>query len=737
MPRRQPIELPYPLKGVNENWAYRRQPQGSSPDALNVRSFGEMENRLRGGQRRGISKYVEDVVAAGKAVLGLGTVSRAISATTIVAADTLASEDFTQEDGAFDAGEAVWACYTGTTATLTAVGSGDSQVVSNRWRGGSALLDRLLLWKTALTTTAYVISASVVAPYWGSTDEHTAYLYFRVSAASGSITNANYWTLQYVNWGGDGGARLRLYYNGSVEEETDTFSVTEGQIDSLQLINNGSGIEVLRNGILVLSHSSASLASNAYVGFGLHRDTASADARYIDNVTVLLGKVPDRLSRSDLVVVCDGDVYSGNRLALNKATGGDNAMYADRRISIQGAFGTGYLCDGAHAHYKKIDTPTNTVSAWTPTAGTLPRGSVDNTLACRIIVLYRGRIVMSGLVEEPHNWFMSAVGAPLDWDYAPAATSATMAVAGNNCDAGELGDVITALAPYRDDLLIFGGDHSIWMLRGDPAAGGVIDTISYQVGIAGQESWCFDPNGVFYFFGNGTVWQMSSAAPAPVPISRGVLDRTFQAIDIYQNRIILVWDVLNNGLHMFVAPLGQPDVGSEPTHYFWDQLTEAWWPDQYPNAQGPSTAIFFHDPQLVEQALLLGGWDGFIRRLDSAADDDDGTVIASHVDYSPIIHAGDLANSRLTELVPILGEGSGDISLEVYAGSSSEAAVKAMTPRFIRTISGGRNSSVRQRVNGNAIRIRLKSAPEEAQTWAMESMTGIIAVSGKARHGRL
>lgn len=734
MPKRRPIELPYPLKGVNENWAYRRQPQGSSPDALNVRSFGEIENRLRGGQRRGISKYVEDVVAAGKAILGLGTVSRAISATTVVAAETLASETFTQDDGLFDSDESDFTSYTAG-AGLTDDASADTFVRDNKWRGKEGGGDdKACVWRTAMTSEAYVLSAIVQVPA-PNPDDANPRIYFRLPAATGNIAAGDNYYIALLKWGAIAG-EVRIGYNPRNEgyDYGDIFTAT-GAV-TLQLVHNGSSIEVLVNGILRYSKTDAADTGEPYVGFGIERLSAS-NVPFLDNLTISSGRPPDRLSRSDLVAVCDGDVYSGNRLSINKATGGDNVMYTDRRISIQGAFGTGYLCDGAYSHYKKIDTPTNTVSAWTPTAGTLPRGTSDNTLACRVMALYRGRIVLSGLVEEPHNWFMSAVGKPLDWDYAPAATSAIMAVAGNNCDAGELGDVITALAPYRDDLLIFGGDHSIWMLRGDPAAGGVIDTISYQVGIAGQESWCFDPNGVFYFFGNGTIWRMSSASPAPVPISRGILDRTFQAIDIYQNRVILVWDVLNNGLHMFVTPLGRPDVGSEPTHYFWSQLTEAWWPDQYPNAQGPSTALFFHDPQLIEQALLLGGWDGYIRRLDSDANDDDGTVIQSHVDYSPIIHAGDLANSRLTELIPILGEGSGDISLEVYAAESAEAAVAAMTPRFVRTISGGRNSSVRQRVNGNAIRIRLKSAPEAAQTWAMESMTGIIAVSGKTRHGRL
>ena len=739
MAQRQPIVIPFPLKGISEGWALRRQPEGTTPAALNVRSFGEIEGRLRGGQRSGISPYHTDVIEASKPILGLSTVARAIAATTVVAAETLVGEDFTQANGVFDADEVSFAHYymDRINESLFDEATPAGKVRSNTFVGDAAAAShqnsKACIWKTSLTTTKFVISATVLTEAY-----EEPFIILRAEAASGTLLKTEFMHVLVDTGAGGTAANLMLRYNdGVVGSLVDVSSyVTLGVPYSIQVVQSDETIQVSINGVLLLTETSAAIASNAYVGFGL-KNASSNDNQYVDNFTVSSGKPPDRLSRSDIILVCNGSVYSGDKDSITKATGGDAVMNADRRVGVQGAFGTGYLCDGTYSHYYKIDTSTKTVSAWTPSAGTLPRGSVDDTLACRIIALYRGRVVMSGLVEEGHNWFMSAAGAPLDWDYAPTTTSATTAVAGNNADAGLVGDVITALIPYSDDLLIFGGDHTIWMLRGDPAAGGVIDAISYQTGVAGPASWCFDPHGVLYFFGGGAAWRMPAGAVHPEPLSHGRLDRTFGDIDIYNNRVSLDWDVRQDGMHLYVMPLAQPSAGSEPTHYFWDRKTDSWWMDTYPNAIGPTISHYIHDPEASKSGLLVGGWDGFLRVLDDAADDDDGTAMESYVDFAPLVFGGDLANSRLTEVVPLLAAGSGAIRLEAYAADSAEAVVVETTPRFVKVLGAGRNRSVRQRINGNAIRLRLSNPGTVAQTWALESLTGIVAVSGKTRQGHL
>src|SRR5262249_26865517 len=121
-----------------------------------------------------------------------------------------------------------------------------------------------------------------------------------------------------------------------------------------------------------------------------------------------------------------------------------------------------YFLDGVN--WKYYDANTNSMLAWTATAGALPTDAGGNYP--RLICTWRGRLVLSGLKQDPHNFFMSAVSNGHDFDYSPLSVTPTQAVAGNLSSLGLIGDVITSLVPYSDDVLIVGGDHTIWMIQG-------------------------------------------------------------------------------------------------------------------------------------------------------------------------------------------------------------------------------------------------------------------------------
>jgi hypothetical protein len=54
MPR---VEMRFPLKGINKNWANSEQPPITSPHCNNVRPTDVSETRTRGGQRPGLDKW--------------------------------------------------------------------------------------------------------------------------------------------------------------------------------------------------------------------------------------------------------------------------------------------------------------------------------------------------------------------------------------------------------------------------------------------------------------------------------------------------------------------------------------------------------------------------------------------------------------------------------------------------------------------------------------------------------
>lgn len=69
------ITIPFPLKGINKNYAESDQPNLTSPAMQNVRPFDVMKTRVRGGQRPGLKKQYPVCVGNGKPVVAIGCVT--------------------------------------------------------------------------------------------------------------------------------------------------------------------------------------------------------------------------------------------------------------------------------------------------------------------------------------------------------------------------------------------------------------------------------------------------------------------------------------------------------------------------------------------------------------------------------------------------------------------------------------------------------------------------------------
>jgi hypothetical protein len=163
---------------------------------------------------------------------------------------------------------------------------------------------------------------------------------------------------------------------------------------------------------------------------------------------------------------------------------------------------------------------------------------------CSLIAVWGGRIVLSGLATDPNNIFMSAVGDPLDWEYSPEVQTVEQAVAGNlTAGYGKNADIVTALIPTTDDVLIIGGANSIRKLLGNPAEGGLNVSVTDITGIAPGKAWCQSPEGVIYFFGSrGGVYRMDPQGGIPNRLTATSIDERLADINIDANVIRLLWD---------------------------------------------------------------------------------------------------------------------------------------------------------------------------------------------------
>lgn len=379
-----------------------------------------------------------------------------------------------------------------------------------------------------------------------------------------------------------------------------------------------------------------------------------------------------------------------------------------------------WFADGVNWCY--YDPSDNTVRTWAASVGSLPVDTRNNTP--RLIENWRGRMVLSGILEDPQNWFMSKQSDPTNWDYGDPAIPPTMAIAGNNSPLGLVGDVINTLIPYNDDVLIFGGDHTIWLMHGDPMAGGQIDRVSDAIGMAWGRPWAKDPYGNVYFVSNKTGIYSMVPGQQPQRISQAV-EQLLLDVDTGANLFRLAWNDRYQGLHVFISPIA---AAGATTHLFYELRTGAWWQDEFGSTDyDPLCCCTFDGNTAADRVVLIGSWDGYVRSVDPDATTDDGTAIASSVVIGPLL-TKDFDDVLIKDLQAILGTASGDVTYQIYTGATAEAAL-ASTPVASGTWSAGRNLDTLIRRSAHALYVKITTS----NAWSMEAIRARIAGKGKVR----
>lgn len=742
MPIRQIAQLPWPMKGLVENAAFSQPGDSTTLDCLNVRPYDSLKKKLRGGQRTGISKYLASQVNSDNPVQAIGSLVQAFDPSTIIAGTVLKNVSFTDNgsDQAIQDFDSDFANYEGGSYFDAAATGNNGMTVFDPY--GAA----------AYSTGGTQRSGAVYNP----TDLGSAYI-VRITFKAGNASNfanvglvfrcaadptdRNFYAIRV-----DAATTIRfITYAAGTPSVLQTISVSSMAIDTthtLEVHVNGTTAKVYLNDVKIGSDETLSAHSgNTRTGIISERATTFTNQSRIESFYVARGTQPASLRTTSLFAVAGGSIFKGSKDdGLSAVSGGSSALIDSGPIRMVPAFSKMFFCDGRAAGYVYYDNDTNAITDWATdvTAGALPVGSVDSTKACRIAALYRGRIALAGLSEEPQNWFMSVSGDPFDWDYSPATTSATQAVAGNSSDVGELGDIVTALAPFNDDVMIMGGDHTLWIMRGDPAAGGAIDNISRQVGIVQPTAWTWDAFGNLYFFGNNGLYRLPMNSATPELVSRNRLDKTFSEIDVAANYITVLYDREWQGIHIFITPINQPTTGSYC--YFWDERTDSFWRDQYPAALGPTASHLFDADDPDDRAVLLGGFDGYIRNFDAATSNDDGTAIVSRCRL-PIVQPGQsLASSRMDELTILTDEDGDPVTLSIYTGHSAEDAVAqadaGTAARFTKILPAGRALTMRPRIAQNAFAFTLANSVA-GQTWAYETGSAVLATLNRMHYKKV
>jgi hypothetical protein len=375
--------------------------------------------------------------------------------------------------------------------------------------------------------------------------------------------------------------------------------------------------------------------------------------------------------------------------------------------------------------YTKYDPIAQTLEVVTAKRGKIP----DN---CRLTASYRGRWVVARNDTEPFNIFASAVGDPTDWDFSPPVPSVTQAFGGSNQETTRNPDVVNALAPFYDDVLLVGGNNSITQYRGDLSDLGQIDYFTDVTGMAFGNSWALSPEGLMYFFGSrGGVWVMSPRSDGrtqpPVEITRDTIAEELRLIDLSQRAPHLVWDVRAQGLHVYLTPLSSsPDVTTE--HWWYDARTKSWWPMTYGATNlHPYCAAVLDGVTADDRMVALGSDDGYLRVYDEEQQTDDGTAIASSVTIGPLPRVEFDSELRISSLQAVLGHSGTGCTFKLYA---SDDPVKPAAHVATGTFTVGNASRVVARARGAYIWIELSST---TGSWSLESLMADMHAAGRRR----
>ncbi len=414
---------------------------------------------------------------------------------------------------------------------------------------------------------------------------------------------------------------------------------------------------------------------------------------------------------------------------------------------VSGETVTGTNGDGDAVSFvlSAVEAPPPHWYTWTPfgndttTYGVMPNGA-------SLVARYRGRLVLAGDPDYPHQWYMSKTANPWDWLY--GSNSPLSAVAGNDADAGEIGDIIRALIPYGDDYLVIGCSHSMHILTGDPAYGGSLDELSETTGIWGPFAWCKDSNNNLYFFSNEALYMMEGGRSRPVNLSVGALPNMAATFNPDQglDRVVLSFDPVRQGIVISKTVLNTGACSG-----FWYSLkTQGFYPESYPTACGIYSSQYYNADSPSYRQTLYGCNDGYIRYFkDTAKDDDTGaadTAISSYVTLAPFPVGDGFDNEgKIKQIVLESGGGAsgGDysdtdgFSYDVHIANDAETTIEDVidgaTANLTGTITGtGRKSRIRQKIRGQYATIKLYNNTA-AETFAINRILIDKEVAGRLK----
>lgn len=408
--------------------------------------------------------------------------------------------------------------------------------------------------------------------------------------------------------------------------------------------------------------------------------------------------------------------------------------------SVNGATITESMGTTTSVTTKILQTGFTTITApphwltWKPQApGIFPDGGSNVGCLCF------GRVFLNSM-NNPHQWFYSRTAKPTDWD--AAQTDVAAAGSSQSAKAGEVGNPIIATVGYKDYFLIFGCASEVWILRSDPLQGGVLTAVSKVTGFFSPTSWCWDDDNNLYFLGLDGIYMLTAEAiinaQPPKNITKKNVPKLVQRMGLNRrtDRVAMEYDKERYGIEISISAKD----GDWSTNFWLDLRTGGVFPDAFPNRQHSASMLYYDPYKSSSRALLMGGYDGWIRKYDDTEKNDEGSnAIDSFVNLGPIASTREpRMRVETNETSLVLGEDSDGVTIDIYTGDSADNLVSTViagtnTPLATKVLTGdGLRNSIRNRVSGKAISHKISNSNAD-ETWSMEDINMKLKESGRKK----
>lgn len=307
---------------------------------------------------------------------------------------------------------------------------------------------------------------------------------------------------------------------------------------------------------------------------------------------------------------------------------------------------------------------------------------------------------------ESRAWQISRQGNPLDWDFVPSdEDDPGRAISGPAETQARVPEPLTAVIAHSDDYLIFASVESLYLLRGHPAVGGRMDTLSRTVGCVGRHAWCEMPDGSTAILARDGVYVVPRGGGSPQDISKRPLPRQLKDLDGQSEIVSMAYDNRNSGVEIWWGRNG----------FWWDAEDGGFWPQQVPESIKPTRIVRYIGEDPERSGVLFGCVDGRLYAPRRGLATDAGQDIESYCLIGPFRIADDFMRGVVTELDATLSPDSGGVNWEVRAAQSFDMVSRArMDAKASGTWSssvvdgyGGRNHTSYMRLSGQAFSLNI------------------------------